>query len=89
MPPLQKSVCIKFKEKIPFCIPHTMLQSLYEKCEEFFYQNKTDLELIFIDEYTSARHFIDQASAEEWGKLVQIEADKNNVGIVEINIVDI
>jgi hypothetical protein len=86
---LQKATRIRFEGKIPYCMPSDMLFLLYEKCEEFFYQNKTDLELIFIDDYTSERRFIDQASAEEWGNIVQIEADKNNVKIAEIKIVDI
>ena len=66
-----------------------MIQLLNEKCEEFFYQDKTDLDLIFIDEYTTQRLFVDQESAEEWAKIFQEEADKNNVEITEIKIFDI
>jgi hypothetical protein len=83
---LSTAIHISFKEKIPFCIPHEMIQFLNEKCEEFFYQNKTDLDLIFLDDYTTLRYFTDQDSAKEWAKIVQTEADKNNVEITEIKI---
>ena len=89
MRPLQKAIHIRFKEKIPFCAPYEMIHLLNEKCEEFFYQDKTDLELTFIDEYTTQRLFVDQESAEEWAKIMQDEADKNNVEITEIKIFDI
>ena len=86
---LSTAIHIRFKEKLPFYIPNGMIQLLNEKCEEFFYQNKTDLELTFIDEYSTQRLFVDQESAEEWAKIVQTEADKNNVEITEIKIFDI
>jgi hypothetical protein len=89
MPVFPKAIHIRFKEKVPFCAPYEMIQLLNEKCEEFFYQDKTDLDLIFIDEYTTQRCFIDQACAEEWAKIFQEEADKNNVEITEIKIFDI
>ena len=89
MRPLQKAIHIRFKEKVPFSIPYEMIQLLNEKCEEFFYQDKTDLELTFIDEYTTQRLFVDQESVEEWAKIMQTEADKNNVEITEIKIFDI
>jgi hypothetical protein len=89
MPSLQKAIHIRFKEKIPFCAPYEMIQLLNEKCEEFFYKDKTDLDLTFIDEYTTQRLFVDQESVEEWAKIMQAEADKNNVEIAEIKIFDI
>ena len=89
MLPLQKAIHVRFKEKIPLCAPYEMIHSLNEKCEEFFYQDKTDLDLIFIDEYTTQRLFVDQESVDEWAKIMQTEADKNNVEIAEIKIFDI
>ena len=89
MLPLHKAIHIRFKEKVPFCAPYEMIQSLNEKCEEFFYKNKTDLELTFIDEYTTQRLFVDQESVEEWANIMKTEAAENNVEIAEIKIFDI
>ena len=84
-----KSVIIKFKDIVPYSAPMPMIDIILDKAEEFFVQEKTDLEVNFVDESSTQRYFVDQEAAEEWVNFIKEVTSKYDYDIVEYKIFDV
>ena len=77
---------IKFNKIIPQDIDIKLLEEATEKADEMYFQNKMDLYINFVDEYTTERYFADNAAADEWITFIKDASARNNLSIIDINI---
>ena len=84
-----KAVRVIFKTVVPHTAPDILIQAVVEKADEFYYDQKGDLYVNYIDQYTIERYFADNNAAQEWADFIKFESDKNNFEITDIKIIDV
>jgi len=80
---------IKFNKLIPQEVDPALIEEVIVKSDELYYSNKMDLYVNYFDEYTTERYFSDTAAATEWIEFIKDAAARNNLGIVDINIINV